>query len=208
MAHRARQPAPLTVEQFLAVDDVSDVRHEFIDGRVYAMTGASNRHNMIAGNVYVALRTLSGGGPCRVYVEGVRLHAAGNVYYPDVMVDCAPDAASDRPVTDPCLLVEVLSPSTGYDVRYGSKLAVYCALPSVRAYLVVEQARRAVTRHWREATDAPWQAETIAGTGEVPVPCPVAGTLALDAIYRGTTPDDGDDAGAAPLRRVREGAAR
>jgi Uma2 family endonuclease len=183
MAHPMDDP-PLTVAEFLRFEAHAEERHELLGGRIHAMTGATTRHNRIAGNISFRLRVLADGGTCRVYHEGVQLRLSGAVLYPDVMVVCAPDGDDEEAVTAPCLVVEVLSPSTGYRDR-GDKLELYRDLPSVQAYLIVEQERRAVTRHWRDA-DGRWQTATLAETGAVPLPCPAPdGVLTLDDVYRG-----------------------
>jgi Uma2 family endonuclease len=192
--------APLTVEEFLRFEEHAEERHEFVDGRIYAMTGATTRHNLIAGNIYMRLRALARGGPCRVYLEGVQLRVPEDVYYPDVMVVCDPAGDDQKRVTAPCLVVEVLSPSTAATDRYGRKLRQYRALPSVRAYLVVEQERRLVTRHWRDVRGR-WLDETLIGGGEIPLPCPgPGGTLTLDEIYEGIALPETRP----PLRRIHE----
>ena len=189
---------PLTVAEFLRFEAYAEERHEFFGGRIHAMTGATTRHNRIAGNVYVRLRTLADGGGCRVYMEGVQLRLPGAVLYPDVMVVCAPDGDDERAAVAPCLLVEVLSPSTAHHDQ-GSKLEIYRALPSVQAYLIVEQERPAVTRHWRDATDR-WQSEMLVGSGAVALPCPApGGVLTLDDVYRGLSFDTPP-----ALRRIHE----
>lgn len=199
MRHPIDEP-PLTVEEFLRFEEHAEERHEFVGGRIYAMTGATTRHNRIVGNVYVRLRTLAAGGPCRVYVEGVQLRLPTDVYYPDAMVVCDPSGDDARRATAPCLVVEVRSPSTGAIDLYGHKLHGYRALPSVRAYLVVEQERRLVTRHWRDAAGR-WLSETLREAGEIPLPCPhPGGMLTLDHVYDGI-PLPG---ARPPLRRLRE----
>lgn len=190
---------PLTVAEFLRFEAHAEERHEFLDGRIHAMTGATTRHNRIAGNIYVRLRQLADEVACRVYLEGVQLRLPGAVLYPDVMVVCAPDGDDEKAATAPCLVVEVLSPSTAYHDQ-GRKLELYRALPSVQACLIVEQERRAVGRHWRDA-DGRWQAATLVDTGHVLLPCPApGGVLTLDDVYRGLPPHETPPG----LRRIHE----
>ena len=190
---------PLTVAEFLRFEAHAEERHEFLGGRIHAMTGATTRHNLIALNIAFRLRMLADGGGCRVYMEGVQLRLADAVVYPDVMVVCAPDGDDEQAASAPCLVVEVLSPSAAYHDR-GHKLELYRALSSVQAYLIVEQERRAVTRHWRDA-DGRWQTATLAETGAVPLPCPApGGVLTLDDVYRGLAPVEAPPG----LRRIHE----
>jgi Uma2 family endonuclease len=195
------EDAPLTVEEFLRFEEHAEERHEFIGGRIYAMTGATARHNLIAGNIYVRLRGMAGAGRCRVYIEGVQLRLPGDVYYPDVMVVCAPDGDDEKRANAPCLVVEVRSPSTGAIDLYGHKLHAYQALPSVLTYLVVEQERRAVVHHWRTSPRAAWQREELIDAGRLALPCPApGGVLTLDEVYEGIALPSGRP----PLRRIRE----
>lgn len=113
----------------------------------------------------------------------VRVRAANDLfYYPDVVVACVPVGDEDVYLDEPCLIVEVLSPSTaGIDRR--EKLVAFRQIASLRGYLLVAQARRRVERHIRDAAGA-WHRTQVAGAGAVEIPCPVA-TLPLDIIYEG-----------------------
>lgn len=190
---------PMTFDEFLEWELAQEERYEFIDGVVYAMAGGSMPHNRVALNVAAQLWNAAGDGPCGVYQEGAKLRISGDLFYPDVMVVCEPDGEDERMAYRPCLLVEVLSPSSTRHDRV-RKLAKYQTLSSLRAYLIVSQQYRHVERHWRESADAPWQREELtAADGSVPVPCPVEGVLPFALIYRGTTVPERP-----PLRRVRE----
>ncbi len=174
---------PLSVEEYLRLEETASVRHEYVAGEVYAMTGASLRHNRIAGNIFARIHAATRGGPCRVYMEGARLRAARDIYYyPDVMVACGP--AGDDPLAehDPCLVVEVLSPAT-QEIDRREKALIYKGLASVRAYLIVHQDVWRVERHWRDE-DGTWQHADTALQGRVPIPCPEL-VLTLDEIYEG-----------------------
>lgn len=190
---------PMTFDEFLTWEDSVEDRHEFIDGVVYAMSGASTPHHLITGNIGALLWIAAYQGKCRVYQQAAKLRSVDNLFYPDVMVVCAPDGEDYRMAYAPCLLVEVLSAGSKRHDRV-RKLAKYQMLPSVRAYLIVSQEYRHVERHWRDSADTPWQREEITvAEGRVPVPCPTPGELTFDEIYRLTTVPDRP-----PLRRVRE----
>lgn len=118
------------------------------------MEGESLRHNRVAGNIYMRLRTAAERGPCSVYFESIKLRVNNDFYYPDVMVTCRVGKGESHVLLDPCLLVEVASPSTARSDRT-DKLHAYGTIPSLQAYLVVEQAWRRVVRHWRDAGGAP-----------------------------------------------------
>ena len=113
----------------------------------------------------------------------MRLQVAHDVYYyPDVLVICLPMNELDVTAREPCVVVEVTSPSTARTDR-GEKLTAYKQVPTLRAYLIVDHRRRRVERHSRAGPDAAWQREEIVGDGRVPVPC-VDIDLTLDEIYR------------------------
>lgn len=135
---------PLDESEYLALEARSPVRHEYIAGEVFAMTGATVRHNIIALNIATALRTHLRGTPCRTLMEGVKLYLKKerSYFYPDVMVTCEPRLleldAETQVVDSPVLIVEVLSPSTeGIDRR--EKLRAYRTLPSLKEYVMVSQ---------------------------------------------------------------------
>lgn len=180
---RAGASAVMTVEEYLRFDESSALKHEFVAGEVYAMSGVTLRHNRISLNVAASLLPAAGDGPCQVFSTDVRLRAADDVYYyPDAMVVCGKVAELDIVVTEPCVIIEVTSPSTGRIDR-GEKLTAYRSIPSVRAYLIVDHRRRRVERHWRADAATDWSREEIVGDGSVSVPC-LDVELALDTIYR------------------------
>ena len=187
MTDAVTRQRPIGLEEYLRLEEGATVRHEYVDGEVHALAGASLRHNRIVGNIHARLWAAARGGPSRVYVAAVRLRAAPTiVYYPDVMVACGPEG--DDPLVEhaPCLVVEVLSPSTEHIDRR-EKALVYKALPGLRAYVVVHQALRRVERHWRD-DDGTWWHVDVAFEGRVPLPCPEL-VLTLDEIYEGVTTD-------------------
>jgi Uma2 family endonuclease len=155
------QPKPqYSFDDYLAAErDCVDQRHEYLDGEVFAMTGASWEHNLIVGNLNRELSLALKSRPCFVLSNDlrVRVDRANLGTYPDVAVICgAPQFHDSRrdTVTNPILLIEVLSKSTeGYD--RGGKFAGYRTLPSLRQYVVVAQDRRAVDVLTRE-TDQRW----------------------------------------------------
>ena len=133
----------MSVEDYLEMEKTATVRHEYVAGEVYAITGASRRHNRIAGNVYRRLADPAAGGPCRVYVETVQLRIDDVFYYPDVMVACEDEPDDPYYEDSPCLVVEVVSSSTESTDRR-EKLAAYKRVPGLKAYLIVDQDRMRV----------------------------------------------------------------
>jgi len=193
MAHPDPSLRRMTVEEFLDWEDAQLARHELVAGEAYAMSGATLRHNEISLNVASLLRSSGRAIGCRTYMADVRLRVGDDVvYYPDVVVACGALPADERIVDAPCLVVEVLSPSTRRTDRH-EKAAVYETIPSLGAYLIVEQDRRLVERRWRDA-DGAWRRETLDGDGTIPLPCPPGHALPLDAIYEGVELPPPDEA--------------
>jgi Uma2 family endonuclease len=147
----------LTPEEFLAWDATQTLRHEYVDGEVFAMAGAGDAHVTAAGNVYLALRQHLAGTPCRTFITDMKLHvnAAKVYFYPDVMVTCsASDAASATIKYEPVLLVEVLSPSTAAFDR-GNKFATYRTIATLREYLLVDPDKHSADLY-RLGSDGLW----------------------------------------------------
>ena len=140
MPTAAETATRITEQDYLEGEKSSKVRHEYIDGQVYAMAGASKRHSEIAVNISTALRIASRRSPCRVYSSDVKVRLAEHrsYYYPDVIVGCEEDEANDYYLEKPCLIVEVLSQTTAKRDR-SEKLLAYMNIPTLRAYLLVEQ---------------------------------------------------------------------
>lgn len=178
----------LTVEEYLAREAASPVRHEYVAGRIHAMAGEKRRHNRIALNIASHLLAAIGDGPCRVAMENVKVQATHDVfYYPDVMVACGPEPEDPHLEDAPCLLVEVLSPSTRHtDQR--EKSLVYKGIASLQQYAIVDPDRRRIEVYAREA-DGRWTVGDVIGSGMLELPCPTgAAPLTLDQVYRGAEP--------------------
>ena len=132
-----------TFEHYLEWENRQPLRHEFIRGEVFAMTGASDLHNELSGNLYTLLRQHLRGTECRVFMADVKLRveAADCGFYPDLLVTCAESDRADRHVKrSPVVMVEVLSASTAaFDIR--EKFAAYRQLVSLQEYVLVDQER-------------------------------------------------------------------
>lgn len=173
----------LTIEEYLKLEESATVRHEYVGGEIFAMVGATKRHNRIIGNISGRLWAAARGGACRVYSESVKLRVSDDViYYPDVMVACGPEDDDPLVEDDPCLVVEVASPSSETTDRR-EKLAAYKRMPGLRAYLIVAQDRRWVESHFRDE-DGVWNRGDLVDEGRFSVPCPEM-KLSLDEIYEG-----------------------
>lgn len=145
---------------YLAYEAQSPVRHEYIAGEIFAMTGASIRHNVIALNLASALRTHLKGTPCRALIEGVklRLRKEQSYFYPDVMVTCEDrlqELDSQQQIVEaPLVVIEILSPTTEATDRR-EKLRAYRTLPSLKEYLLVSQ-EQAQVEIYRRRGDIGW----------------------------------------------------
>lgn len=175
---------PLTLEEYLRVEDGSVRRHEFIAGQMYLVPDASRRHSFIVGKLMARFHQLAQLGGCEVYANMVKLRTADDiVYYPDVMVTCDPDDNDPYIVTRPSLVIEVLSPSTAA-VDQREKSMVYRQIESLQTYLVMDQDKRWVMHHGRDETGAWWRGELTRGEDRIPSRC-LGMEVTLDQIYQG-----------------------
>jgi Uma2 family endonuclease len=172
---------PVSVETYLEREKSAEVKHEYAEGLLFEMPGASSRHNLIAGNLFALLWGEVQEQGCRIFMSDMKLRAAERVfYYPDVMVVC--DDEPDPFYQDkPCLVVEVLSPSTEATDRR-EKLLAYQKLPSLQGYLLVDPETPRIESYTRH--EGSWQYRLFEGAEELRLPCPKT-TLSLAEIYRG-----------------------
>lgn len=164
-------PLPrMTPEEYLAFERASEGKHEYVDGYVYAMSGARRAHVALTVNLIAALRTRLRGGHCRPYSGDMRVGAGeGRPYfYPDVTALCGRPEFADGEfdtLLNPSVIVEVLSDSTeAYD--RGDKFAHYQAVPSLREYVLVSQHEVRVDRFVRGEGGA-WVLTPLEGLGAV-----------------------------------------
>ncbi|MCI0683251.1 MAG: Uma2 family endonuclease [Gemmataceae bacterium] len=148
----ARKLNLISVEDYLAGELVSPIKHEYVGGVVYAMAGAINRHNRIATNVLGTVHARLRGRPCQPFNSDtkvrVRLPHQTRFYYPDAMVVCRPNPDDDSFQDEPVVIVEVLSRSTRR-IDEGEKKDAYLTIPSLHVYALVEQEVPAVVAHRR-----------------------------------------------------------
>ena len=133
----------LTPEEYLALERKATIKSEYLDGQMYAMSGASREHNIVCGNIFVALHLQFQERTCEIYSSEMRVKvsAAGLYTYPDILVVCDEPRFEDASVDtllNPTALFEVLSPSTeAYD--RGAKFGYYRQLDSMQEYTLVSQ---------------------------------------------------------------------
>ncbi len=156
----------LTLDEYLQLELKCDIRHEYIAGQVYAMAGASEAHDIISGNIYVRLRTHLRGSGCRVFSSDmkVKIKLLDIFYYPDISVTCDSQDIEKYFKTRPCLIVEVISPSTAR-VDRNEKLLNYRQLESLQEYLLVDQEKIKV-EIYRKDDQGNWSVKTL-GEGDV-----------------------------------------
>ena len=128
--------ATFTEAQYLALEESSEVRHEFVGGRVYQMAGGTERHELAVAALVRRLYPGARSTGCRTFANRQLRVPSGDHFYPDVMVACG-KAANQLYEEQPTLLIEVLSPSTASEDRKG-KLRAYTACPSLKRYLLVD----------------------------------------------------------------------
>jgi Uma2 family endonuclease len=141
MSSVLRKPTRVTFEEYIAFEETATVRHELIDGTLFAMVGGSDAHELITGRLFLRIAGHLA-DRCQVFQSGMRLkveHAHdSDGYYPDILVSCDPADRERMFRRSPILLIEVLSPSTERPDR-GEKKLNYLQIPSLQEYLLVAQ---------------------------------------------------------------------
>jgi len=184
MADAAREISIISASEYLAREQTSQTRHEFVNGVVYAMVGASERHNLIALNLASALSSHLGlPETCSVFHADMKLSIALDraeyFYYPDIMVCCGPSNQSLHFREDPILLGEVLSPTTERTDR-AEKFDAYRKIPALEEYILIAQDAPRV-EIFRRRTD--WRRETFLVEDTFRLEC-VDFATTVKALYR------------------------
>ena len=184
-----KQPAAMSIDEYLAGEELSMVKHEYLGGAVHAMAGATNGHNEIAVNAIGSLYSSLRGKPCRPFNSDtkvrIELDSHTRFYYPDAMVVCHPNPRSDHFQDHPVVVIEVLSDSTRR-IDQGEKCDTYLKIPSLQVLLLVESDAVAVTVH-RRGTAGGFVVEYHAGADAV-IPLPEIGAeLPLAELFAGTS---------------------
>lgn len=179
--HHARV-ACLNVDDYLSGELESDIRHEYVDGEAYAMAGAGRAHNLIVTNLVARLRVKVRSTSCLVFAADMKVKvAAWNAfYYPDVVLGCDPSDDNDFYLESPCLIVEVLSPSTER-IDQREKLLAYRTLASLREYVLIAQDKRHIDVY-RRAGSGEWHHEVLGNGDSLRLEC-VSASLSLDEVY-------------------------
>jgi Uma2 family endonuclease len=186
MAHTARQL--YSFYDYVELDEQTDVKHEFLDGQAWAMAGGTPEHAAISAKIASLLGSALGSRPRRVFSSDlrVRVQATGLATYPDVTIVCEklaldPEDHKGHTITNPRVLVEVLSPSTE-DYDRGEKLGHYKQIQSLAEVVLVAHDRREIEVVRREG-DGSWSRH-IAGDGEVTRLVSLDCDLPVSEVYR------------------------
>lgn len=140
----------INVEDYLEAEKFSLVKHEYVNGEVFEMVGASDRHNLIAGDIYTALVIHLRDSPCQPFNSDIKVRVSRKVYYyPDILVSCEQSPEDTNYRNEPVLIIEVASPSTQRTDR-SEKLLYYLQMPSLREYVVVDRHKMNVEIHRRQ----------------------------------------------------------
>ena len=127
----------ISEQDYLEGELLSDIRHEYIDGEIYAMVGAHKYHNLITGEMFRILANHLLGKPCQPYASDMKVKIDRKYFYPDVMVDCS-QVDADYYIEQPSIIVEVLSKSTRQHDKTVKRLA-YFQIASLKEYVLIEQ---------------------------------------------------------------------
>jgi Uma2 family endonuclease len=176
----------LTPEEYLALERNAEFKSEYMDGVVYALAGASTRHNLIAANIIITLGIQLKGRDCRVYPSDlkVRVPNSKQFFYPDVSVVCGDDEFADGEqdvILNPALIVEISSESTAAFDR-GKKFLSYQQISSLQEYLLVSQDEILVEGYARQGNNTWLYTKVTALEGVLILPS-IECELALKDVY-------------------------
>jgi Uma2 family endonuclease len=178
---------PMTVEEYFAFDEASDIRNEYIDGELYPMPGGTRSHNKLVAATIMALGVALNERHCEVYASQMRVRIdAAKYVYPDVSVVCGESRFEDeKEVTllNPTVVVEVTSPSSMTNDHI-NKVEFYGAVPSIEGYLILDQER--VFAEWYTRTDSGWHLQQFSDLADVIPLTPLGCSLTLAQAYRKT----------------------
>jgi Uma2 family endonuclease len=190
-----REPSPqykkqhYSIQEYLEIEKTADERHEYYRGKIFAMAGASRRHNVVFKNLYIALGIKLQGKPCQPYGPDMRLHIPENTLfiYPDISIYCndfISYAEDEDTVIQPTVLIEILSP-TNRDYDRGGKFILYRQIPTLKEYILVDSEAIHVERYAINDQGF-WQLDECRKLDQVLTISTVDFTMPLAEIYAGT----------------------
>jgi len=177
----------LTPEEYLAMEEISEIRHEYYQGEIFAMAGATNDHNLITGDVYTRMNLALTEKGCFVYMTDMQLWVQANslMTYPDVMVVCGdPKFYEDRTdvIANPIVIVEVLSKSSK-DYDRGDKFKLYQSIPTLQEYILIDQYTIYVEQYYLE-TPKKWAVREYNRLTDILQFAKIDFQISLQDIYR------------------------
>jgi Uma2 family endonuclease len=176
----------MTEEEYLAFERAGTCKHEYFNGEIYALTGGTESHNLLAGNAHAALHAQLRRRPCRVYNsdQRIKIMATGLHTYPDVTIVCGQPEFLDRPrltLVNPTVIIEVLSPSTERYDR-GTKFQHYRTIPTLQDYLLISQNDYRIEQYTRQA-DGGWLLREAVGIAAQVTITSIDCLLTLEDVY-------------------------
>lgn len=178
-----------TIDEYLRFEKDSPEKHEFFQGEIFAMSGASNRHNLIFSNLFTGIGIQLKGKPCKPFGSDMRIYVAENTLftYPDISIICGEIVSApmdEDTATQPTVLIEILSPSTrNYDS--GGKFKLYRDIPTLKEYIMVDSEAIGIEA-FRLNSSGHWELEEYKLIAEtLQIPC-LQVSLPLVDIYDGT----------------------
>ena len=173
-----------TPEQYLERDRKAEYRSEYVNGEILAMAGASREHNLIVTNLVREVSIAMRGQPCETYSNDMRVEVSSARYtYPDVVVACEPDFIDGQldTLTNPIVIMEVLSPTTAADDR-SWKFAHYRRLPTLTEYVMLSQFQP-FAEHYTRQSDSQWVLTEVVGLDAALPLASLGCALPLSAVY-------------------------
>lgn len=184
MATEPRQR--LTIQEYLVLERQAETKSDYLDGEMFAMSGASRKHNLIGVNIASSLHQQLSGRACEVYANDMRVRTTSDLLtYPDVVAVCGEPQFEDDEVDtllNPTVIVEVLSKSTEAYDRV-TKLDHYRTIPSLAEILLVAQDRPRI-EHWRRQGNGQWLVEDVEDMDRTIELSSIQCTLSLKAVYQ------------------------
>lgn len=177
---------PITADEYLEFERAAKEKHEFLDGKIVAMAGASDRHNVIASNVFGELWSQTKNTKCRAFASDMRVKAKkGNYFYPDILITCGErkfeDAKRKDVLLNPAIIFEVLSKSTKLKDR-NEKFESYVLLESLTDYVLIEQDKIKV-EHYSRIDEKNWNLRIYTEANEDIVFDSIKSKLSVADIY-------------------------
>lgn len=182
----AQPQRKLTGEEYLAIERRNEYKSEYVNGEMFAMAGASKKHNLITVNVSSELRSQLKGRPCNVYATDMRVRTRQTQYvYPDVIVVCDQEQFDDSQqdtLLNPMVIIEVLSPSTEIYDR-GAKFGYYRNIETLLEYVLISQDMPMIERYLRQPDSPFWLFSAANSLQDVVELTSINCRLALAEVY-------------------------